>query len=49
MGIALTPTLTLFLLLQNSLFGLLAGYLYWRWGLEAAMLAHIVVHLVLAI
>ncbi len=48
MGIALTPGLTLFLILQNSLFGLIAGYLYWRWGLEAAMLAHIVVHLVIA-
>ncbi|WP_448570855.1 CPBP family intramembrane glutamic endopeptidase [Trichothermofontia sp.] len=49
MGIALTPGLTLFLILQNSLFGLIAGYLYWRWGLEAAMLAHIVVHLVVAL
>jgi membrane protease YdiL (CAAX protease family) len=30
----------------NTAFGLLFGYLFWRWGLEAAMIAHAVAHLV---
>ncbi|AZB71431.1 CPBP family glutamic-type intramembrane protease [Synechococcus elongatus] len=48
-GLPLTPVLTGYLLLQNGLFGLVAGYLYWRYGLEAAIVAHWVVHLALAI
>ena len=28
----------------NSMFGLIAGYLYWRWGLEAAIIAHMLTH-----
>ncbi|WP_338429870.1 CPBP family glutamic-type intramembrane protease [Synechococcus elongatus] len=48
-GLPLTPLLTGYLLLQNGLFGLVAGYLYWRYGLEAAIVAHWVVHLALAI
>jgi membrane protease YdiL (CAAX protease family) len=30
----------------NTVFGLLFGYLYWRHGLESAMLAHAMTHLV---
>lgn len=48
-GLPLTPVVISYLLLQNGLFGLVAGYLYWRYGLEAAIVAHAVVHLVLAI
>ena len=48
-GLPLTPALIGYLLLQNGLFGLVAGYLYWRYGLEVAIVAHTVVHLVLAI
>jgi membrane protease YdiL (CAAX protease family) len=40
--------LVLFIILANSAFGVVAGYLYWKRGLESAMLAHIVCHLVLA-
>jgi hypothetical protein len=29
----------------NSLFGLVAGYLFWRYGLEAAIVAHVLAHL----
>lgn len=30
----------------NSFFGLIAGYLYWYQGLESAMIAHIVFHII---
>jgi membrane protease YdiL (CAAX protease family) len=39
--------LTLFVIVGNSAFGLIAGYLYWKKGLEAAMVAHLLTHLVL--
>ncbi|ABB56571.1 CPBP family glutamic-type intramembrane protease [Synechococcus elongatus] len=48
-GLPLTPVLIGYLLLQNGLFGLVAGYLYWRYGLEGAIVAHWGVHIVLAI
>ena len=43
------PTLALivFALVGNSAFGLIAGYLYWRKGLESAMIAHALTHLVM--
>ncbi|WP_035985307.1 CPBP family intramembrane glutamic endopeptidase [Leptolyngbya sp. KIOST-1] len=47
LGLPLTSTLVGFLLVQNSLFALVAGWLFWRYGLEAAMIAHLVVHGVL--
>ncbi len=31
----------------NAVFGVIAGYLYWKKGLESAMLAHMFVHVVL--
>ena len=36
----LTPLLVVRGLLLNGLLGLVAGYLYWHYGLEAAMIAH---------
>jgi membrane protease YdiL (CAAX protease family) len=30
----------------NAVFGMLFGYLFWRFGLEAAMIAHAMAHLV---
>jgi len=36
-----------YVIIANSVFGLIAGYLYWKKGLESAMLAHIVAHLVM--
>lgn len=44
LGLPLSPLLVGYLLLQNGLFALVAGYLYWRHGLESAMVAHLVVH-----
>lgn len=43
----LTLALTLFVIIGNSVFGLIAGYLYWRKGLESAMLAHMLTHVVM--
>jgi hypothetical protein len=42
------PALVLFVILANSAFGIIAGFLYWRRGLESAMIAHVLCHLVLA-
>ena len=40
----LKPEVIAYLLLGNGVFALLAGWLFWRRGLEAAMLAHILAH-----
>jgi hypothetical protein len=42
-----TLALTMFVIIGNSLFGLVAGFLYWKKGLESAMIAHAITHLVL--
>lgn len=42
-----TFALTLYVIVANSIFGLIAGYLYWKKGLESAIIAHMVVHVVL--
>jgi membrane protease YdiL (CAAX protease family) len=42
-----TFALTLYVIVANSIFGLIAGYLYWKRGLESAMLAHMLVHILL--
>ena len=43
------PTLALigFVIVSNSLFGITAGVLYWKKGLESAILAHAIAHLVM--
>lgn len=38
-----------FVVLANSVFGLIAGYLYWKKGLESAMIAHMFAHVVMLI
>lgn len=43
----LTPALASYIVLANAAFGLVAGFLYWRRGLEAAILAHMTAHLTL--
>ena len=43
----LTIPLTLFVVTANSIFGIVAGFLYWKRGLESAMIAHIFAHVVL--
>ena len=42
-----TLALTVFVIVGNSAFGLIAGYLYWKKGLESAMLAHMSAHVVM--
>lgn len=42
-----TFALIVFALVGNSAFGLIAGYLYWKKGLESAMLAHALTHVVM--
>ena len=42
----LTANIVLFVVAANTVFGILFGYLYWRYGLEAAMIAHGTAHVV---
>ena len=42
----LTTDIVLFIVAANSAFGVLFGYLYWRYGLESAMIAHAMSHIV---
>ena len=44
-----TASLVLYVIVANSLFGVVAGFLYWKRGLESAIIAHIIAHLVMAI
>ncbi len=44
-GESLTISSLAYVLTFNSLFGLVAGLLFWRYGLEAAIIAHIGAHL----
>lgn len=46
---ALTAPLVLYIIVGNSLFGLIAGYLFWKRGLESAIMAHMLAHLVMAL
>ncbi|HUR96735.1 MAG TPA: CPBP family intramembrane glutamic endopeptidase [Pyrinomonadaceae bacterium] len=43
----LTLPIVIYVIVANSLFGIAAGFLYWRRGLEAAMIAHMFAHVVL--
>lgn len=42
-----TLALILFVIVANSIFGLIAGYLFWKNGLESAMIAHMLAHVVM--
>lgn len=44
LGSRITLAIFLYVVIANAIFGLIAGYLYWREGLEAAILAHMLVH-----
>lgn len=44
-----TPSLITYIITLNALFGLIAGYLFWKIGLEAAIIAHIIAHVVMLI
>lgn len=47
LGVDFTLPIVAFIVLANSLFGLIAGYLYWKKGLEAAIIAHMFTHVVI--
>src|SRR5215213_5405704 len=42
-----TVAVVLFVILANSAFGVVAGFLYWKKGLESAIVAHMLTHVVL--
>lgn len=42
----LTVEVLIYVLAGNTVFGIVAGYLYWRWGLETAILAHAGAHVI---
>jgi hypothetical protein len=44
-----TTALVLFVIVANSAFGVIAGFLYWRFGLESAIIAHVLCHVGLVI
>jgi len=46
-GLPFTPMVVLQVLLLNGLIGVAFGWLYWKYGLESAMLAHFLVDVVL--
>jgi membrane protease YdiL (CAAX protease family) len=43
----LTVPVVIYVITANSIFGIVAGFLYWRRGLESAILAHMFAHVVL--
>jgi hypothetical protein len=43
----LNAALLFFVIAANSAFGFIAGFLFWRKGLESAIIAHVITHLVL--
>jgi hypothetical protein len=47
MAINFTVAIVGYIVVANSLFGFIAGYLYWKRGLEAAIIAHMVAHVVI--
>ncbi|AFZ33092.1 Abortive infection protein [Gloeocapsa sp. PCC 7428] len=47
LGTQVTTLVIAYIIVGNSVFGLIAGYLYWHQGLEAAMIAHMLFHIVL--
>jgi hypothetical protein len=47
LGSNFTAAIVLYVVSANAVFGLIAGYLYWRKGLEAAIVAHMLAHVVI--
>lgn len=42
----LTQPVIIYVVAGNALFGLMTGYLFWRHGLEAAIIAHASAHVI---
>lgn len=47
LAVDFTIAIVSYIVFANSLFGLIAGYLYWKKGLEAAIIAHMLAHVVI--
>lgn len=47
LAVDFTVPIVSYVVTANSMFGLIAGYLYWKKGLEAAMIGHMVAHLII--
>jgi membrane protease YdiL (CAAX protease family) len=47
LGVEFTASIVSYVVIANSVFGLIAGYLYWKKGLEAAIIGHIVTHILI--
>jgi hypothetical protein len=47
LAVNFTVAIVGYIVVANALFGLIAGYLYWKRGLEAAIIAHMLTHVVL--
>ena len=47
LGAGLTIAIVAYVIVANSIFGLIAGYLYWQKGLEAAIMAHMSAHVLI--
>lgn len=47
LGVDFTVPIVGFIVIGNSVFGLIAGFLYWLKGLEAAIIAHMTFHIVI--
>jgi hypothetical protein len=45
----MTAAIVFFVIVANSAFGVVAGYLYWKYGLESAIIAHMLIHVVLVL
>jgi Type II CAAX prenyl endopeptidase Rce1-like len=46
MGVSLNPSVVAYVIAGNAVPGILFGFLYWRYGLEAAIIAHALGHAV---
>ena len=47
LAVNFTVAIVGYIVVGNALFGLIAGYLYWKRGLEAAIIAHMLAHVVI--
>jgi len=47
LGVQLTLPIIAYVVTVNAAFGLIAGFLYWKKGLESAVIAHMFVHVVI--
>lgn len=45
----LTAPLVAYIVLGNASFGFIAGYLYWKHGLECAIAAHMIAHITMIV